>query len=48
MSFSGGISIAAHHKGKMIDCNDIVNGDGPMAPTRSGYVPAKPLIDLCF
>ena len=44
----GGISIAAHHKGKMIDCNDIVNGDGPMAPTRSGYVPAKPLIDLCF
>jgi butyrate kinase len=44
----GGISIAAHHKGKMVDCNDIVNGDGPMAPTRSGFVPAKPLIDLCF
>lgn len=44
----GGISIAAHQKGKMIDCNDIVNGDGPMAPTRSGFVPAKPLIDLCF
>ena len=44
----GGISIAAHQKGKMIDCNDIVNGDGPMAPTRSGFLPAKPLIDLCF
>ena len=44
----GGISIAAHQKGKMIDCNDIVNGDGPMAPTRAGFVPAKPLIDLCF
>jgi len=44
----GGISIAAHHKGKMIDCNDIVNGDGPMAPTRSGFVPAKQLINLCF
>ena len=44
----GGISIAAHNHGKMIDSNDIVNGDGPMTPTRSGFVPAKPLIKLCF
>lgn len=44
----GGISVAAHNHGKMIDCNDIVNGDGPMAPNRSGFVPAKPLINLCF
>lgn len=44
----GGISIAAHNHGKMIDCNDIVNGDGPMTPNRSGFVPAKPLIKLCF
>lgn len=44
----GGISIAAHHKGRMIDCNDIVNGDGPMTPNRSGFVPAKPLIKMCF
>lgn len=44
----GGISIAAHNHGKMIDSNDNVNGDGPMAPTRCGYVPAKQLIDLCF
>ncbi len=44
----GGISIAAHNHGKMIDCNDIINGDGPMAPNRSGFVPAKPLINMCF
>ena len=44
----GGISITAHNHGKMIDSNDNVNGDGPMTPTRSGYVPAKPLIKLCF
>lgn len=44
----GGISIAAHNHGKMIDCNDIVNGDGPMTPNRSGFVPAKPLISMCF
>lgn len=44
----GGISIAAHNHGKMIDCNDIVNGDGPMTPNRSGFIPAKPLVAMCF
>lgn len=44
----GGISIAAHNHGRMIDCNDIVNGDGPMAPTRSGFVPAKAMISMCY
>lgn len=44
----GGISIAAHNHGKMIDCNDIVNGDGPMTPNRSGFVPAKTLASMCF
>lgn len=44
----GGISVAAHNHGKMIDCNDIVNGDGPMTPNRSGFVPAKPLVGMCF
>lgn len=36
----GGISTSAHRHGKMIDGNDIVGGEGPMAPTRSGSVPA--------
>ncbi|MBE6140650.1 MAG: butyrate kinase [Firmicutes bacterium] len=44
----GGISIAAHNHGKMIDCNDIVNGDGPMSPNRSGFIPAKSLVNLCY
>ena len=35
----GGISVSAHQKGKMIDGNDIVGGDGPLAPTRCGSVP---------
>lgn len=43
----GGISIAAHQKGKMIDCNDIVNGDGPMTPNRSGFLPAKAVLKMC-
>lgn len=40
----GGISISAHEKGKMIDGNDIVGGEGPMAPTRCGSVPAAEMI----
>lgn len=44
----GGISIAAHKKGRMIDGNDIVGGEGPMAPTRCGDVPAMEMINYCF
>lgn len=35
----GGISVSAHEQGRMIDGNDIVGGEGPMAPTRCGAVP---------
>ncbi len=44
----GGLSVSAHRKGKMIDGNDVLNGDGPMAPNRSGSVPAVPIIKMCF
>lgn len=44
----GGISITSHQKGKMIDSNDIAQGDGPLAPTRSGQLPAVELTKLCF
>ncbi len=44
----GGISISAHCKGRMIDGNDIVGGEGPMAPTRCGSLPASQLIRYCF
>ncbi|MDR1641186.1 MAG: butyrate kinase [Clostridiales bacterium] len=44
----GGISIAAHQKGRVVDVNDIINGDGPMAPTRCGQISAKGMVDLCF
>ena len=44
----GGLSVAAHKKGKMIDGNDVLNGDGPMAPNRAGQVPAVPVIRMCF
>lgn len=44
----GGNSVTAHRKGKMIDSNDIVNGDGPMATTRAGALPANAVIQMCF
>lgn len=44
----GGISVSAHQNGRMIDGNDIVGGEGPMAPTRCGAVPVSEIIDYCF
>ncbi|MCF0136171.1 MAG: butyrate kinase [Lachnospiraceae bacterium] len=44
----GGISVSAHQKGRMIDGNDIVGGEGPMAPTRCGDVPAAELIKYAY
>ena len=44
----GGISVTAHRKGRMVDSNDVINGDGPMASTRAGSVPAIPIIKMCY
>ena len=42
-----GITIAAHLKGRQIDASN-ANEDGPMAPQRSGALPAEGLVELCF
>ncbi len=44
----GGISVGAHKKGKVVDVNNALDGEGPLSPERSGTVPAGQLIDLCF
>lgn len=44
----GGLSITAQKNGKIIDGNDVLNGDGPMAPNRSGNVPVMPVIKMCY
>lgn len=44
----GGVSVTSHRNGLMIDSNDIAQGDGPFAPTRSGQLPAVALIRTCF
>ena len=44
----GGICVSAHHLGKVIDVNNALNGEGPIAPERSGTLPADQLVRLCF
>lgn len=44
----GGISVGSHEKGKVIDVNNALDGDGPMSPERSGTVPLGPLYKMCF
>lgn len=44
----GGITIGAHHKGRYIDVNNGLNGEGPFTPQRSGTIPTGQLIELCF
>jgi butyrate kinase len=42
----GGLSVAAHRHGWMVDTNDVLEGSGPFAPNRSGDVPLKPVVSL--
>ncbi len=44
----GGISVGAHRKGRVIDVNNALDGDGPFSPERSGTLPLTGLIRLCF
>ncbi len=44
----GGVSVGAHRKGRVVDVNNALNGDGPFSPERSGGLPSGQLTDLCF
>lgn len=44
----GGISVAAHCQGRVIDVNNALDGDGPFAPDRAGNIPSAELIKTCF
>lgn len=44
----GGISVGVHKKGKIIDVNNALDGDGPFSPERSGGLPVGSLIDMCY
>lgn len=44
----GGISVAAHLRGRAVDTNNALNGDGPFSPERAGGLPVGDLVKLCF
>ena len=44
----GGITIGAHRKGRVIDVNQGLDGEGPFSPERSGTLPVMDLVRLCF
>jgi butyrate kinase len=44
----GGISVGAHRKGRIIDVNNALYGDGPFSPERSGGLPVGDLVKLCY
>lgn len=44
----GGLSVGAHKKGKCVDVNNCLDGDGPFSPERSGNLPSGALIRMCF
>ncbi len=44
----GGISVGVHQRGRVIDVNNALDGEGPFSPERSGTVPIGDLVQLCF
>jgi butyrate kinase len=44
----GGISVSAHKKGRVIDTNQALDGEGPFSPERSGTLPVGQLVRMCF
>jgi len=44
----GGITVGAHKKGRVVDVNQGLDGDGPFSPERTGTLPAGDLARLCY
>ncbi len=44
----GGITVGAHKKGRVVDVNQGLDGDGPFSPERTGTLPVGDLARLCY
>ncbi len=44
----GGITVGAHQKGKVVDVNQGLDGDGPFSPERAGSLPVGQLLKVAF
>jgi butyrate kinase len=43
-----GISVGAHKYGKVVDSNQVLDGDGPFSPERTGSLPVGDVVRFCF
>lgn len=43
----GGVSIGSHRNGKVVDVNNVLDGEGPFSPERSGGLPAYSVAEFC-
>ena len=48
MHGGGGLSVGAHKRGRVVDVNNALDGEGPFTPQRSGGVPSGGLAKMCF
>lgn len=44
----GGISVAAHERGRCVDVNNALDGEGPFSPERTGGLPVRDVIRLSY
>ncbi|CAB1261730.1 butyrate kinase [Clostridium sp. WLY-B-L2] len=44
----GGVSVGAHKRGRVVDVNNALDGDGPFTPERAGGIPVGDLVNLCY
>lgn len=44
----GGVSVGAHRKGRVVDVNNALDGEGPFSPERTGGLPVGGVVKLCF
>ncbi|MCK5856654.1 MAG: butyrate kinase [Bacteroidales bacterium] len=43
-----GISVSAHDRGHVVDSNQVLDGDGPFSPERTGSLPIGDVVRYCF
>ncbi|PKM96256.1 MAG: butyrate kinase [Firmicutes bacterium HGW-Firmicutes-1] len=44
----GGITVGAHKQGKVVEVNNGLDGEGPFSPERSGKLPVRDIMQMCF
>lgn len=44
----GGISVGAHRKGRVVDVNHAIGGEGAFSPERAGTLPTISIVELCY